>query len=162
MAIFPRYNIFIFLMLVVSCGSQKTVTAENSSKTATKTMENKIVYLFFEIEKTKNGTDHIKHTDTKITDGTLKTGSLQNKEYLPGNIQVTFLGIDGKSISEQIIEDPLHPMMETYAEDGMNKEKINLPKAEFSIRFNQTGNISSVQLNKITEKSISHLITIKL
>lgn len=162
MSIFSRFQLFTVLIFLFSCSSQKSVGVESAINNFTKTGENKIVYLFFEIEKTANGTEQVKHTDTKITEGTLKTGSLRNKEHLPGNIQVTFLGKDGKSVSEQIIEDPLNPMMETYAQEGMNKEKINLPKAEFSIRFNQTGNISSVQLEKITEKSTSHLITLKL
>ena len=155
-------QIFIVSILLLSCDTQTSVIKENTTIPMGNKIENKIVYLFFEIEKKADETEHIKHTDTKTAVGILKKGSIQNKENLPGNIAVTFLGKDGKIISEQIIEDPLNPMMETYSAEGLNREKLKFPKAEFSIRFNQTGEISSVKLEKITKISKNHLITIKL
>lgn len=156
------FQIFIVSILLLNCDSQTSVVKETTSISTIKKSENNIVYLFFEIEKTANGTEQVKHTDTKTTEGILKKGSIENKENLPGNIAVTFLGKDGKVISERIIEDPLNPMMETYSEEGLNRKKLKFPKAEFSIRFNQIGEISSVQLEKITANSKNHLITIKL
>ena len=156
------FQLFALLILCLSCNSQKPAVTSNIITTGTEANKNHIVYLFFEIEKTSAGGEIVKHNDTKITEGILKNASLDNRESLPGNIAVTFFGKEGKAVAERIIEDPLHPMMEIYTEEGISKEKVNLPKAEFSIRFNQPGNISSVQLEKISTKSRIHLITIKL
>ena len=162
------FSIFLSLILLgflLSCDSLQTSSVSNSgSALPTKSIkaENAIVYLFFTIEKNANGNELIKLTETKTAEGTIKKGSIINKEDLPGNISISFLGKDGNILSEQIIEDPLHPMMEIYEDGNISKEKMNLPKAEFSIRFNQDGTISSVLLEKINTESKTKLITIKL
>ncbi len=163
MRLFAFLFLSVTLFFISSCDTQKTETRSNTASTPqTRTTENNIVYLFFEIEKKSNGNEQVKHTETKITEGILKNASIDNKEKIPGNIIVTMLGNDGKTVEERIIEDPLNPMMESYSEEGLNREKMNYPKAEFSVRFNQKGEVSSVKLEKISEKSITHLITIKL
>lgn len=154
--------IFILSFLNVSCDPQTSISPENKSVPTVLKQEQSIVYLFFEIEKKSNGDETVKHTDTKITSGTMKEGSIDHKENIPGNITVNFLGKNGEKIWTRIIEDPLNPTMETYSEEGLHREKMTLPKAEFSIRFNQTGNISAVQLDKITPNSKTHLITVQL
>ena len=162
------YSTFVFLMLIASfssCNSQQStsaISAQNPPTTNTTNLENKIVYLFFTIERSENGNEIVKFTDKKITDGIIKNASINDKEYAAGNILVTFLAKDGKEISRRIIEDPLNPEMEIYAEEGLDREKIKLPKAEFSIRFNQTGKISQVILEKINSNSKTNLATIKL
>lgn len=162
---FSIFQMIILWGICLSCDSQQTSSSVNSAtSSSTKPIkaENAIVFLFFTAEKKADGTELIKHTDTKITKGIAKNSSLDNKANAPGNIAVTFLGKDGNIISERIIEDPLNPMMESYSEEGINKEKMNFPKADFSIRFNQTGEIVSVLLEKINIQSKTPLITIKL
>lgn len=162
MRLFIGTTAFIALLLNFGCESQKSVSVEPASVAVATKAEQSIVFLFFEIEKTTDGNEIIKLTDKKITAGIMKEGSIDNKENTAGNIAVTFLGKDGKAVSERIIEDPLNPMMETYSEEGLNREKMVLPKAEFSMRFNQTGNISAVKLEKITPNSKKQLLTIQL
>lgn len=164
-----RFSIFLNIILfgfLLSCDSQQSATGSNSTSANAISKpvknENSIVYLFFTIEKSANGTELVTHTDTKITAGFLKNASIENRQNMPGNIAVTFIGKDGEIIAERIIEDPLNPMMETYSEEGINKEKMNFPKAEFSVRFNQTGKISKVILEKINTQSKNNLITINL
>lgn len=161
----------LFLILIASffsCNSQSVVSEQNSSSSfsadgeLSSKLQSSIVFLFFSIEKTADGSELVILTDQKITDGFAKNATLNDKEYAEGNILITFLGKDGMKISERIIEDPLNPEMEIYAEEGMNREKINLPKAEFSIRFNQTGNVASVLLEKINTTSKTKLTVIKL
>lgn len=163
------FSVILYLIVsafLLNCNSQKGASIGSSStispnQTAIKS-ENAIVYLFFTIEKETHGNELVKHTETKITSGTIKNASLESKENTPGNIRVTFLGKDGKEISERFIEDPLNPMMEVYAEEGINKEKMKLTKADFSVRFNQNGETVAVTLEKITNSAKKHLITIQL
>lgn len=162
MRLFSIVQASVMLFLLFSCKAQPVAKQGQSTTPAITDQEKRIVYLFFEIQKDTNGPETVKLTDTKITPGTFKNASLENKEKIAGNIAVTFLSQDGNIISERIIEDPLNPMMETYTQGGLGREKLNLQKAEFSIRFNQTGNISAVQLEKITPNSKTQLITIQL
>lgn len=166
-----NFSILLFLIIISSfssCDSQTMISDQNSNSSiptnedATAKFKNNIIFLFFTIEKNGDGSELVKLTDKKIADGFVKNASLNDKEYAVGNILVTFLGKDGKEISKRIIENPLNPEMEIYAEEGMNREKINLSKAEFSIRFNQVGNVTEVHLEKINLKSKTNLIIIKL
>ena len=153
------FGISLFLS---SCDSQQTSSFNSGSATPTKVVENSIVYLFFEIEKDGNGIEKVKLTDTKITEGFVKNASIENKASVPGNLYISLLSKSGEVLEERIIEDPLNPMLEVYAEDGLSKNKLNLNKAEFSVRFNQKGEIANVKVEKITEKSKNTLITLKL
>lgn len=166
MRLFSTISTLMISAFLLNCSSHKSASVGNSSNSsinnqATKA-ENSIVYLFFTLEKEANGNEVVKHTETKVIPGSIKNASLENHENAPGNIRVTFLGKDGKEISERFVENPLNPMMEVYTEEGINKEKMTLQKADFSIRFNQTGETAAVTLEKIAANSKKHLITIKL
>lgn len=169
--IIKYFSILLFLIVIASfysCDSQTMISDQNSNSPvptnveASAKFQNNIVFLFFTIEKNGDSSELVKLTDKKIADGFVKNALVNDKEYAVGNILVTFIGKDRKEISNRIIEDPLNPEMEIYAEEGMHREKINLPKAEFSIRFNQSGDISEVHLEKINPKSKTNLIIIKL
>ena len=150
------------LLLTVSCKS--SMNAGNSAISSVKNdiPADAIVYLFFTIEKMNNGSELVKHSETQVSPGTLKKGSLENHEKSAGNILITFLDASGNSVSERIIEDPLNPLMEIYTEEGLNREKMNLPKAEFSVRFSKDPAIASVKLEKITQNSTIPLLTLNL
>lgn len=155
-------QLLIVLTLLLHCGSQTSVISESTTTPALNKTENNIVYLFFEIEKTANGLEKVKLTDTKIAEGFVKNASIENKASVPGNLLISFLGKNGEVLEERVIEDPLNPLLEVYAEEGLSKNKLTLNKAEFSVRFNQKGEISNVKVEKITEKSKNTLITLKL
>lgn len=155
-------QLLIALTLLLHCGSQTSVISESTTTPALNKTENNIVYLFFEIEKTANGLEKVKLTDTKIAEGFVKNASIENKASVPGNLLISFLGKNGEVLEERVIEDPLNPLLEVYAEEGLSKNKLTLNKAEFSVRFNQKGEISNVKVEKITEKSKNTLITLKL
>lgn len=167
MTYFYAFSTFFCSLMMMSCNSQKSASGGSSSTfsntaTVTKASENAIVFLFFTIEKEANGNEKVTLTDKKITPGTIKNSSLENHENIPGNIRITFIGKNGEELSERFVENPLNPMMEVYTQEGINKEKMNLQKADFSVRFNQTGETSSVVLEKIAENSKKHLMTLKL
>lgn len=162
MKLFSTVYLSAILFLTSGCDSQQSVVPATSSSPSPNSTENSMIYLFFEIEKTAGNTEKITHTETKIAKGILKSASVENEERLPGNLIITVLGTDDNILEERIIEDPLNPILESYSEEGLNKQKMNFPKAEFSVRFNQKGNASSVKIEKITASSKNHLITIKL
>lgn len=149
---------FIFF---TSCDSQSAVSASSAAAVA-KPVESKIVYLFFEIEKAENGVEKVTLTDTKTTAGVVKNGAIDNKPSVPGNLLISLLGNNGEVVEERIIEDPLNPLLEVYAEEGLSKNKLKLAKAQFSVRFNQKGEISQVKIEKITENAKNNLLTFKL
>lgn len=160
---FTSIKIFALLFILSACDSQKSVSvSSNSAASQPKTVENNIVYLFFEIERQPNGNEKITHTDTKTTKGILKNNSIENEPRVPGKILITMLRNNGETVEERIIEDPLNPILESYSEEGLDKKQMNLQKAEFSLRFNQKGDVSSIKMEKILTNSKNHLITIKL
>lgn len=154
--------LFSVTILLNSCDSQSVTSASSASTIAAKPVENSIVYLFFDIEKSENGAEKVTLTDTKITEGLVKNGAIENKPSIPGNLLISMLGANGEVLEERIIEDPLNPLLEVYAEEGLSKNKLKLTKAQFSVRFNQKGEISSVKIEKITENSKNNLLTFKL
>ena len=150
-------------LLVSSCDTQSSSSQYSTTTAAsTKVVENAIVYLFFEIEKDSNGLEKVTLTNTKTTEGFLKNGSIVNKPSTPGNLVISLLGKNGAVVEERIIEDPLNPLLEVYAEEGLSKNKLQLTKGQFSVRFNQKREISSVKIEKITPNSKNTLITLKL
>ena len=157
------FLLFATCLLVSSCDTQSS-SSQYSTTTApsTKVVENAIVYLFFEIEKDSNGLEKVTLTNTKTTEGFLKNGSIVNKPSTAGNLVISLLGKNGAVVEERIIEDPLNPLLEVYAEEGLSKNKLQLTKGQFSVRFNQKGEISSVKIEKITPNSKNSLITFTL
>ncbi|HCN12706.1 MAG: hypothetical protein IAE62_07300 [Flavobacteriales bacterium] len=158
--------LFIFfygsLLMMSSCQPQSVNAVSSGTSVSFPSLENKIVYLFFEIEKTAGGLEKVILTDTKVSSGSFKNASLENKENIPVNLRISMIGKSGEVLEERIIEDPLNPVLEVYAEEGLSKNQLQLNKAEFSVRFNQKGNIASVKVEKITKNSKNNLITVKL
>lgn len=147
----------------ISCNPQVSSTTNNAvtATTSPEIKKNQIIYLFFEAETTANG-EQITLKDKKITEGTLKNSAIEQAERIPGNIVVQMMGNGGTVVEERIIEDPLNPVMESYSEEGIEKGKMKLQRAEFSVRFNQTGNISTIKLEKLLPNGKKHLLTINL
>ncbi len=157
------YTVLIsFSCFLHSCETQSASSGNSTSSATIAPPENSIVFLFFQIEKLISGDEKVLHTDTKITPGIMKSGAIDNKPNVPSNLLISMLDSNGKVLEERIIEDPLNPLMEVYAEEGLSKTKMSLKKAEFSIRFNQKGEVATVIVEKITENSKIKLITLKL
>lgn len=153
----------LLLALLISCKPQNTFTADTIlPDTRVSPVTSKIVFLFFEIQKNEAGKEIITHTGTTTAEGVAKEKTIENQTPKSGNIVISFLKANGDVLSQRILEDPLNPEVETYSPDGLNREKLKLNKAEFSIRFNQAGDIATVRLEKITPTAKTHLYTLKL
>ncbi len=162
-----RLFLFLFAILAIeftkSCGNRKSASsAPQASAVAAAAPISQIVFLFFEIEKTPNGTEIVKHTGTTKANGLMKKQTVENHPAKNGNILISFLGKDGNVQEERIIEDPLNPIMESYTQSGLEREQMKLNKAEFSVRFNQSGETATIKLEKITSNSKTHLLTLQL
>ncbi|MEC5157908.1 hypothetical protein [Chryseobacterium sp. MP_3.2] len=162
------YRSFIYTVLIYfsfflsSCETQDVSSSNSTSSPTIATTKNSIVFLFFQIEKLTSGEEKVLHTGTKTTQGIMKGGAINNKPNVAGNLLISMLGINGEVLEERIIEDPLNPLMEVYAEEGLSKTKMTFNKAEFSVRFNQKGEVAAVTVQKITDNSKIKLITLKL
>lgn len=150
------------LMALSSCNVQSTAKSLSTSTNQMIKPENKIVFLFFEIEKAENGIEKVTLTKTTASAGFVKNASIDNTASTAGNLLISLIGKNGNVLEERIMEDPLNPLLEVYAEEGLSKNKINLQKAEFSVRFNQKGEISAVKIEKITSNSKINLLTLQL
>ncbi len=135
-------------LFMSACNSQTASVSNSASSASAKPAENKIIYLFFEIEKTEGSLEKVTLIETKSTQGFVKNGAIDNKPSIPGNLLISLLGNNGEVLEERIIEDPLNPVLEVYAEEGLSKNKLKLQKAQFSVRFNQKGEITTVKVEK--------------
>lgn len=160
-----KFTAVCIILFMLSCNSQKPASVQSSSmggNSMVSSDKNQIVFLFFTIEKTDNGGEKVNLTESRITEGTLKEMSINNAPPRPGNLIITLLSANGEEVEHRIIEDPLNPVLESYEEGGINKQQANFERADFSIRFNRKGNISSVRVEKISNNSKSILFNAKI
>jgi hypothetical protein len=122
----------------------------------------KIGYLFFKVEKSISGIEKITLQEKKITEGKLKSNPVfDEKSIKTGDFIISLTDTNGKEVIKQIIEDPLHPVMETY-QDGISRTKVSLQNAEFSVRYSHSENISVVKIEKVTSAGNQLVFTQRL
>ncbi|MEN4758740.1 hypothetical protein ABEG63_00200 [Chryseobacterium sp. C39-AII1] len=124
--------------------------------------KNQIGYLFFKVEKDKSGAEKVTLQDQKISEGKLKfTPTYDRNSANIGDFIITLTNASGKEIVKQSIEDPLNPVMESF-EDTIQRTKLSLQNAEFSIRYPHSAEVSMVKVEKITNGGNQLLLTQKL
>ncbi len=124
--------------------------------------KNQIGYLFFKVEKDKSGVEKVTLQDQKISEGKLKfTPTYDRNSANIGDFIITLTNASGKEIVKQSIEDPLNPVMESF-EDTIQRTKLSLQNAEFSIRYSHSSEVSMVKVEKITNGGNQLLLTQKL
>jgi len=124
--------------------------------------KNQIGYLFFKVEKDKSGVEKVTLQDQKISEGKLKfTPTYDRNSANVGDFIITLTNASGKEIVKQSIEDPLNPVMESF-EDTIQRTKLSLQNAEFSIRYPHSVEVSMVKVEKITNGGNQLLLTQKL
>ncbi|GGG55545.1 hypothetical protein GCM10007332_16520 [Epilithonimonas arachidiradicis] len=123
----------------------------------------KMVYLFFEGEKTADGKEIITLVDKKVSDGFFK-----NEEFgTAKDITNTFYKIILFDRNNQVyktakIDNPFSPVFESYGQESMEKQIGQLNKAEFFYRYNDYGNISKLEIHKSENDRSTLLFTLKL
>jgi len=152
---------FIFI-LILSCNSQSVSSSVTNDNINEKPVS-KIVYLFFEGQKTNDGKESIKLVDKKVSDGFFK-----NEEFgIAKDIANTFYKMvlfDKKNqvYKTSIIDNPFSPVFESYGKESMEKQIGKLDKAEFFYRYNDNGNISKLEIHKSENNQSNLIFTLKL
>ncbi|MCS3530737.1 hypothetical protein [Chryseobacterium sp. JUb7] len=160
-------NLFILLTVpvMVFCNFLQTKLLNNNDvgkETFHLKGSDKIVYLFFKVEKNTSNTEKIILEDKKMVSGKLKSNPVFDEEELKvGDFVISLTDTRGKEVVKQIVEDPLNPVMEVY-EDTISRNKVSLQNAEFSIRYVHSENIQMVKIEKVTNTGRQLLFTQKL
>lgn len=123
----------------------------------------RIVYLFFKVEKNNSGVEKVVLEDKKITEGKLKSKpSFDRKTAKMGDFIISLNDVNGKEIIQQIVGDPLNLELERFSEEGIDRNKVSLQNAEFSVRYSHSEEIKVVKVEKITNTGSQLLFTQKL
>jgi len=151
--------------LVVFCNLLRTSSLKNerAGEYALPVKENdKIVYLFFKVEKNASDTERIILEDKKTVSGKLKSNPFfDEREMKTGDFIVSLTDAAGKEMVKQSIADPLNPVMEVY-EETISRNRVSLEHAEFSIRYAHSENIQMVKIEKVGPSGKKLLFTQKL
>lgn len=156
-------NFFFLFILIMSCTNQSIVRSDPEMDKKNEKPQSKMVYLFFEGEKTADGKEIITLIDKKVSDGFFK-----NEEFgTAKDITNTFYKIVLFDRNNQVyktanIDNPFSPVFESYGQESMEKQIGQLNKAEFFYRYNDYGNISKLEIHKTENDRSTLLFTLKL
>jgi len=154
-----RIITLLIITLLLCCGVnilKSQSKADDINDTQTK---NQIAYLFFKMSKNDSGVEKVSLEEMKLVKGKLKSKQIFDESAMKiGDLVITFINADGKTIEKQNVEDPLNPELETFG-DTMSRHKVALKQAEFSIRYPYSEDIRSVQIEKVLEKGKKLLFT---
>jgi hypothetical protein len=153
-------SIFI---LIIGCASQSKIPSSVENQNSIEKVKPQMVYLFFEVEKSADGKDIIQLTDKKVSDGFFKNEDFGTaKDVTNSFYKIILFDKDEKIFKTSIIDNPLSPVFESYTENSMEKQIGNLSKAEFFYRYNDSGNISKLEIHKSENEKSILLFTLKL
>lgn len=155
-----KNHIILFLVPFLLCGSMNQLRSQAKKSFANETStKDQIVYLFFKVSKNNSGSEKITLEEIKRVDGKLKSKpELEENEVKKGDYIVTLKNADGKSVEKHHIENPLNPELENFA-DQLSRHTVSLTQAEFSIRYSFSADITSIQIEKVSEKGTHLLFT---
>ena len=144
-------------------------TAPTTGRTATENKDNrqkpnpKMVYLFFEVEKSEDGKDMVKLTNKKVLDGFFKNEDFgAAKDMTNSFYKIILFDAKDQIYKTSHIDNPLSPVFESYGENSMEKQIGKLTKGEFFYRYNDYGNISKLEIYKSENDKSTLLFTLKL
>ncbi|SIO48226.1 hypothetical protein SAMN05444409_3913 [Epilithonimonas zeae] len=152
---------FIFI-LILSCNSQSVSSSVTNDNINEKPVS-KIVYLFFEGEKTSDGKETIKLVDKRVSDGFFKNEEFGTAKDIANTFYKMVL-FDKKNqvYKTSIIDNPFSPVFESYGKESMEKQIGKLDKAEFFYRYNDNDNISKLEIHKSENNQSNLIFTLKL
>jgi len=148
------------LLIFSSFSPPKDITTKANQPT--EQSSSKIVFLFFNAQKSATGETVISLESQKTVDGTLNTLFDDHENALKeGDLIIQLTDHAGKIIHKQIVEDPLHPVLESYDGD-IKRHQLTLDKGEFSIRFPYAKEIQTVQIDRVSPMGKKRIFTKKL
>lgn len=156
--------LFCFILIsMLSCSSQSAVQSSFGNNSISKKPKPKMVYLFFEAEKSSDGNETIKLVDKKEAEGFFKNEEFGTaKDITNTYYKMILFDKNNDTYKTSIIDNPLSPVFESYGKESMEKQIGNLSKAEFFYRYNDNGNISKLEIRKSENNKSTLIFTLKL
>ena len=150
-------------MLVMACTNQSAVRSSSENETGIENPKPKMVYMFFEVEKSAEGKDIVLLIDKKVAEGFFKNEDFGTaKEVTNSFYKIILFDKNDQIVKTSIIDNPLSPVFESYSEGSMEKQIGKLSKAEFFYRYNDSGNISKLEIHKSENNKSTLIFTLKL
>jgi hypothetical protein len=155
--------LFCFVSIVMlSCNGQSKIQSSFDNNIKDKP-QSKIVYLFFEGEKTNDGKEIIKLVDKKVSEGFFKNEEFATAKDITNTFyKMILFDKNNKVYKTSIIDNPFSPIFESYGKDSMEKQIGKLSKTEFFYRYNDSGNISKLEIHKSENDILTLILTLKL
>lgn len=144
-------TIILFTLVFISCGTTKEVEVFTEDEVKIPEEDaSKIVFLYFDIEKTSGNNESINLTETQLVDGKLKENTILNAPMKEGNLILQILDDKKRVLEEQIIENPLNQNIEQYNQSGVtSSQKVEQAESQFYMRFNYKKEMKTVKILKI-------------
>lgn len=155
--------LFCFILILISSCSGQSVQSSFNNDNINEKPVSKIVYLFFEGEKTESGKETITLVDKKVSDGFFKNEEFGTAKDITNTFyKMVLLDKNNRVYKASIIDNPFSPVFESYGKESMEKQIGKLDKAEFFYRYNDNGNISKLEIYKSENNQSNLIFTLKL
>lgn len=153
----------IFILMLGCTNQSRLNPSSNENENIIEKPKPKIVYLFFEVEKSADGKDIIQLTDKKVSEGFFKNEDFgMAKDINNSFYKIVLFDKNDQIFKTSIIDNPLSPVFESYTENSMEKQIGKLSKAEFFYRYNDSGNISKLEIHKSENDNSTLIFILKL
>lgn len=165
MIINKTINILFFSLLIMTmaCTNQSAIRSSAENESGIEDSKPKMVYLFFEVEKSTEGKEIVLLVDKKNSEGFFKNEDFGTaKDVTNSFYKIILFDKDDKIFKTSIIDNPLAPVFESYTKNSMEKQIGNLSKAEFFYRYNDSGNISKLEIYKSENNKSILIFNLKL
>lgn len=149
-----RYTIIsVLLFSMLSCKpthSEGSIQANDTPiKEAAHDVKPRILFLYFEVEKTADNGEKIELIQVQPVEGKMKKHAIRPVEKAEGNYIIRLLE-DEKIVNEQVLKNPLVKEMEHYSGgDEVIMNIVELDKAPFFARFNWDRSVNTVKVYKL-------------
>ena len=152
-----------YLMMIIACTNQSALHSSVENQNTIENIKPQMVYLFFEVEKSAEGKDLVKLTDKKVSEGFFKNEDFGTAKDITNSFyKIILFDKNDQIFKTSVIDNPLSPVFESYTENSMEKQVGNLSKAEFFYRYNDSGNISKLEIHKSENDKSTLIFTLKL
>jgi len=157
-----NYLFCFVLILMLSCNRRSNYSSYSKDNINEKPVS-KIVYLFFEGEKSSDGKETIKLVDKKVSDGFFKNEEFGTAKDITNTFyKMVLFDKNNQVYKTLIIDNPFSPIFESYGKESMEKQIGKLDKVEFFYRYNDNGNILKLEIHKSENNQSTLIFTLKL
>lgn len=139
--------LFIIFLVVISCGSNKSVSSSENMSQVKQTPE--IVFINYAIKKDDKGNYKVEFRGSKKVEGKLKNQKkILDKQGISGDLICSQFDASSSTLSQQLIKNPLKKTVE-YVDENKNFKiaNIELDSAEFTVRLQLFSETKYIAIN---------------